>query len=117
MNSVARQYCRTQLVLQPIAGGKSTTPFCYGVMIDGLFIPVSHSFAAWVVGEFNRQQELLSCKNLTGTTSTGEGEPSTSLDMTKQSSASYSENLATSTTVCCPSSNSRRNTSEWMNEH
>lgn len=117
MNSVARQYCRTQLVLQPIAGGKDSAQFCYGVMIDGFFEPVSHSFAAWVVGEFNRQKELFSCRNLTGTTSTGEGEQSTLSDMTEKDRESYSANQAMSTTAHCHLSNSSRNISGWMNEH
>jgi len=120
MNSVNRFRPAVQFRCCPLVG-KSSFGYEQRLRVPG-GVDNYQNHAA-LVGQIERAfadmnaEGLKAWKSLTGTTSTGEAEQSASLVMTEKNSGSYSESQATSTTACCPSSNSRRNTSEWMNEH
>lgn len=119
MNSVNRFRPTVQFRCCPLVG---KSPFGYERIVRSGTVSDNYQSQADLVGGIQRAfaemnaEGLVAWKSLTGGTSTGGGEKSTSLGMTDKNSGSYSENLATSTTVCCPSSNSRRNISGWMND-
>lgn len=58
MNSLTTHYRRSQLIALPVPGGKAKVEYCYAVNVPGDREIVTHSFAEWAVGDFNRQKEL-----------------------------------------------------------
>ena len=57
MNSLTTHYRRSQLIALPVPGGKAKVEYCYAVNVPGDREIVTHSFAEWAVGDFNRQKE------------------------------------------------------------
>ncbi len=55
MNSLTTHYRRSQLIALPVPGGKAKVEYCYAVNVPGDREIVTHSFAEWAVGDFNRQ--------------------------------------------------------------
>ena len=58
MNSLTTHYRRSQLIALPVPGGKAKVEYCYAVNVPGDREIVTHSFAEWAVGDFNRQKDL-----------------------------------------------------------
>ena len=56
MNSLTTHYRRSQLIALPVPGGKAKVEYCYAVNVPGDREIVTHSFAEWAVGDFNRQK-------------------------------------------------------------
>ncbi|MCE3847141.1 cell division inhibitor YmfM, partial [Escherichia coli] len=56
MNSLTTPYRRSQLIALPVPGGKAKVEYCYAVNVPGDREIVTHSFAEWAVGDFNRQK-------------------------------------------------------------
>ena len=56
MNSLTIHYRRSQLIALPVPGGKAKVEYCYAVNVPGGRVIVTHSFAEWAVGDFNRQK-------------------------------------------------------------
>lgn len=67
MNSLTTHYRRSQLIALPVPGGKAKVEYCYAVNVPGDREIVTHSFAEWAVGDFNRQKETVLCDKLTAT--------------------------------------------------
>ncbi len=65
MNSLTTHYRRSQLIALPVPGGKAKVEYCYAVNVPGDREIVTHSFAEWAVGDFNRQKETVLCDKLT----------------------------------------------------
>ena len=65
MNSLTTHYRRSQLIALPVPGGKAKVEYCYAVNVPGDREIVTHSFAEWAVGDFNRQKETVLCNKLT----------------------------------------------------
>ncbi|EMJ8067560.1 TPA: hypothetical protein NPX65_004168 [Escherichia coli] len=65
MNSLTTHYRRSQLIALPVPGGKVKVEYCYAVNVPGDREIVTHSFAEWAVGDFNRQKETVLCDKLT----------------------------------------------------
>lgn len=65
MNSLTTPYRRSQLIALPVPGGKAKVEYCYAVNVPGDREIVTHSFAEWAVGDFNRQKETVLCDKLT----------------------------------------------------
>lgn len=65
MNSLTTHYRRSQLIALPVPGGKAKVEYCYAVNVPGGRVIVTHSFAEWAVGDFNRQKETVLCDKLT----------------------------------------------------
>ncbi len=65
MNSLTTHYRRSQLIALPVPGGKAKVEYCYAVNVPGDREIVTHSFAEWAVGDFNRQKETVLCEKLT----------------------------------------------------
>ncbi len=65
MNSLTTHYRRSQLIALPVPGGKAKVEYCYAVNVPGDRVIVTHSFAEWAVGDFNRQKETVLCDKLT----------------------------------------------------
>ena len=65
MNSLTTHYRRSQLIALPVPGGKAKVEYCYAVNVLGDREIVTHSFAEWAVGDFNRQKETVLCDKLT----------------------------------------------------
>lgn len=65
MNSLTTHYRRSQLIALPVLGGKAKVEYCYAVNVPGDREIVTHSFAEWAVGDFNRQKETVLCDKLT----------------------------------------------------
>lgn len=61
MNSLTTHYRRSQLIALPVPGGKAKVEYCYAVNVPGDREIVTHSFAEWAVGDFNRQKETVLC--------------------------------------------------------
>ncbi|EDB4343566.1 hypothetical protein UJ15_004342 [Salmonella enterica subsp. enterica] len=57
MNSLTTHYRRSQLIALPVPGGKAKVEYCYAVNVPGDREIVTHSFAEWAVGDFNRQSD------------------------------------------------------------
>lgn len=64
MNSLTTHYRRSQLIALPVPGGKAKVEYCYAVNVPGDRVIVTHSFAEWAVGDFNRQKETVLCDKL-----------------------------------------------------
>lgn len=56
MNSLTTHYRRSQLIALPVPGGKAKVEYCYAVNVPGDREIVTHSFAEWAVGDFNRRR-------------------------------------------------------------
>ncbi|ELD86788.1 phage protein [Escherichia coli KTE126] len=65
MNSLTTHYRRSQLIALPVPGGKAKVEYCYAVNVPGDREIVTHRFAEWAVGDFNRQKETVLCNKLT----------------------------------------------------
>ncbi|EFV8811688.1 hypothetical protein GFT19_20010 [Shigella boydii] len=65
MNSLTTHYRRSQLIALSVPGGKAKVKYCYAVNVPGDREIVTHSFAEWAVGDFNRQKETVLCDKLT----------------------------------------------------
>lgn len=65
MNSLTRQYRRSQLTALPMPGGRESVPYCYVENVSGDREPVTHDFADWAVGDWRREVEAELCANST----------------------------------------------------
>ncbi|WP_241627715.1 hypothetical protein [Rosenbergiella epipactidis] len=54
MSIVTAEEKLPQLRVLPVRGGQVPTLYCYTLMVYGKWIPIHHSFAEWIVGEFNQ---------------------------------------------------------------
>ncbi|AVJ17189.1 hypothetical protein CLM71_08615 [Serratia sp. MYb239] len=50
MNSLRNFSSVPQLRCRPVSGGRSAAAFSYELNVQGCWISINHSYAAWVVG-------------------------------------------------------------------